>query len=73
MILFNKINNLHYWLNLGADKTLKSYGIEVAEFIKDGLEENIIAKLRKSFLKKAFFGGLFLFAVNTKHASLASV
>ena len=57
--LFNKINNLHYWLNLGADKTLKSYGIEVAEFIKDGLEENIIAKLRNSFLKK----------INEKHVN----
>ena len=57
--LFNQINNLRYWLNLGADKTLKSYGIEVAEFIKDGLEENIIAKLRNSFLKK----------INKKHVN----
>ena len=57
--LFNQLNNLPIWLNLGADKTLKSYGIEVAEFIKDGLEENIIAKLRNSFLKK----------INEKHVN----
>ena len=50
--LFNEINNLHYWINLGADKTLKSYDIEVTEFIKDGFENNNIAKLRKYFLSK---------------------
>tara|TARA_B100000579_G_C22704276_1_gene791310 strand:+ start:328 stop:1047 length:720 start_codon:yes stop_codon:yes gene_type:complete len=50
--LFNKINNLRYWLNLGADKTLKSYDIEVAEFIKEGFEEENIEKLRDIFLKK---------------------
>ena len=50
--LFNKINNLRYWLNLGADKTLKSYDIEVAEFIKEGFEEENIEKVRDIFLKK---------------------
>ena len=49
--LFNDINNLHYWLNLGADKTFKSYGLEVAGFIKDGFGDHNIAKLRNSFLK----------------------
>jgi len=50
--LFNEINNLNYWLNLGADKTLKSYDIEVAEFIKDGFEDSNLKKLRKTFLNK---------------------
>ena len=44
--IFNKINNLRYWLNLGADQTFKSYKIEVAEFIKDGFEDDKIDKLR---------------------------
>ena len=50
--LFNEINNLNYWLNLGAYKTLKSYDIEVAEFIKDGFEDSNLKKLRKTFLNK---------------------
>ena len=50
--LFNKINNLRYWLNLGADKTFRSYDIEVAELIKDGFEDNKINKLRNIFLSK---------------------
>ena len=50
--LFNKINNLRYWLNLGADKTFRSYDIEVAEFIKEGFEEENIEKVRDIFLKK---------------------
>ncbi len=50
--LFNKVNNLKYWLNLGADKTFKSYDIEVAEFIKEGFEDNKIDKLRNIFLSK---------------------
>jgi len=50
--LFNEINNLSYWLNLGADKTFKSYDIEVAEFIKEGFDDDNISKLRNFFLKK---------------------
>ena len=50
--LLNKINNLSYWLDLGADKTFNSYDIEVAEFIKDGFEDNIQEKLRNAFLNK---------------------
>ncbi len=65
--LFNEINNLYYWLNLGADKTFRSYGVEVADFIKDGFEDDNIAKLRNFFLKKIskdhidFFNNLKLF------------
>ena len=36
--LFNKTNNLKDWLNFGADKTFKSYDIEVVDFIKYGFE-----------------------------------
>ena len=50
--LFNKINNLSNWLMNGADQTFKSYDIEVAEFIKDGFEDNNIDKLRDIFLSK---------------------
>ena len=50
--LFNKINNLRNWLMNGADQTFKSYDIEVAEFIKDGFEDNNIDKLRDIFLSK---------------------
>ena len=50
--LFNKINNLSNWIMNGADQTFKSYDIEVAEFIKDGLEDNNIDKLRDIFLSK---------------------
>ena len=50
--LFDKINNLKQWLNLGADQTFKSYDIEVAEFIKDGFEDDKIDKLRNVFLDK---------------------
>ena len=50
--LFNKINNLRYWLGLGADQTIKSYGIEIAEFIKDGFEDDNMDKLRNVFLSK---------------------
>ena len=55
--LFNKINNLRYWLELGADKTFRSYDIEVDEFIKDGFEDEDIDKLRNFFLNK----------INTQH------
>ena len=50
--LFNKINNLKYWLNLGADQTFKSYEIEVVEFIKDGFQDDNIEKLRLRLLEK---------------------
>ena len=50
--LFNKINNLSSWLMNGADQTFKSYDIEVAEFIKDGFEDDNIDKLRDIFLSK---------------------
>ena len=50
--LFNKINNLSYWINLGADQTFKSYDIEIAEFIKDGFDDDNMDKLREAFLKK---------------------
>ena len=50
--LFNKINNLNNWLMNGADQTFKSYDIEVAEFIKDGFEDDKIDKLRNIFLSK---------------------
>ena len=50
--LFNKINNLEYWINLGADQTFKSYEIEVVEFIKDGFQDDNIEKLRLRLLEK---------------------
>ena len=50
--LFNKINNLRDWINLGADQTFKSYNIELAEFIKDGFESNKIEKLRTLFIER---------------------
>ena len=49
---FNKINNLSYWLNLGADQTFKSYNIEVAEFIKDGFGDDKIDRLRSVLLSE---------------------
>ena len=52
--LFNNINNLRYWLGLGADQTFKSYNIEVANFIKDGFEDNKIDKLRKKGVSRSF-------------------
>ena len=50
--LFNKINNLKYWLNLGADQTFRSYKIEVVEFIKDGFEDDKIDRLRSVLLNE---------------------
>ena len=50
--LLNKANNLKHWLDFGADKTFKSYNIEVVEFIKDGFEDQNIDKLRKALLEK---------------------
>ena len=50
--LFNKINNLSNWIINGADQTFKSYDLEVAEFIKDGFEDDNIDKLRDIFLSK---------------------
>ena len=50
--VFNKINNLRYWLNLGADQTFKSYKIEVVEFIKDGFGDDKIDRLRSVLLNE---------------------
>ena len=50
--VFNKINNLRYWLNLGTDQTFKSYKIEVAEFIKDGFGDDKIDRLRSVLLNE---------------------
>ena len=50
--LFNEINNLKNWLNFGADKTFKSYGIEVVEFVKESFEDHNIEKLRKILIEK---------------------
>ena len=59
--LFNKINNLSNWLINGADQTFKSYDIEVAEFIKDGFEDDNIDKLRNIFLSKLTKGHVYFF------------
>ena len=50
--IFNKVNNLKYWIALGADKTFKSYNLGLAEFIKDGFESNKIEKLRTLFIER---------------------
>ena len=50
--VFNKINNLRYWLNLGTDQTFKSYKIEVSEFIKDGFGDDKIDRLRSVLLNE---------------------
>jgi len=50
--LFNKKNNIENWLNFGLDQTLRSYGIEVVSFIKDGFDDDVIEKLRKTLLSK---------------------
>ena len=50
--LFNNKNNIKNWLNFGLDQTLRSYGIEVVDFIKDGFGDDIIDNLRKSLLSK---------------------
>jgi len=50
--LFNKKNNIENWLNYGIDQTLRSYDIELVEFIKDGFDDNNIDKLRGVFLEK---------------------
>ena len=59
--LFNKINNLSNWIINGADQTFKSYDIEVAEFIKDGFEDDNIDKLRNIFLSKLTKGHVYFF------------
>ena len=48
--LFNGENNIKSWLNFGADQTFRSYNIEIVEFIKDGFEEDVIDKLRKTLI-----------------------
>ena len=50
--LFNNKNNIENWLNFGLDQTLRSYGIEVVDFIKDGFGDDIIEQLRKTLLSK---------------------
>ena len=50
--LFNNKNNIENWLNFGLDQTLRSYGIEVVDFIKDGFGDDIIDKLRNTLLNK---------------------
>ena len=50
--VFNKINNLKYWLGLGADQTFRSYKIEIAEFIKDGFGDDNIDRLRSVLLNE---------------------
>ena len=48
--LFNNKNNIENWLNFGLDQTLRSYGIEVVNFIKDGFGDDIIDQLRNTLL-----------------------
>ena len=48
--LFNNKNNIKNWLNFGLDQTLRSYGIEVVDFIKDGFGDDIIDQLRNTLL-----------------------
>ena len=43
-------NNIKNWLNFGLDQTLRSYGIEVVDFIKDGFGDDIIDQLRNTLL-----------------------
>ena len=50
--LFNKKNNIKNWLNFGLDQTIRSYGIEVVNFIKDGFGDDIIDNLRNILLEK---------------------
>ena len=50
--LFNNKNNIENWLNFGLDQTLRSYGIEVVDFIKDGFGDDIIDQLRNTLLEK---------------------
>jgi serine/threonine protein phosphatase 1 len=48
--LFNNKNNIENWLNFGLDQTLRSYGVEVVDFIKDGFGDDIIDQLRNTLL-----------------------
>ena len=50
--LFNKKNNIKNWLNFGLDQTIRSYGIEVVDFIKNGFDDDIIDDLRNILLEK---------------------
>ena len=50
--LFNNKNNIENWLNFGLDQTLRSYGIEVVSFIKDGFDDDVIERLRQTLLNK---------------------
>ena len=53
--LFNKKNNIKNWLNFGLDQTIRSYGIEVVDFIKNGFEPINVEKgeLIKISIQKA--------------------
>jgi serine/threonine protein phosphatase 1 len=48
--LFNYKNNIESWLNFGLDQTIRSYGIELVDFIKDGFGDDIIGKFRNILL-----------------------
>ena len=50
--LFNNKNNIENWLNFGLDQTIRSYGIELVDFIKDGFGDDIIEQLRKKLLNE---------------------
>ncbi len=71
--LFNRKNNLKDWINFGADFTFRSYGIELVEFIKDGFDEKIVEKVRRTLLKNMdehhqnFFKELRLFYETKKY------
>jgi serine/threonine protein phosphatase 1 len=50
--LFNKSNNIEQWVNFGLDQTLRSYDIELVDFIKSGFGDDIIDNLRNTLLAK---------------------
>jgi serine/threonine protein phosphatase 1 len=59
--LFNKSNNIKQWLNFGLDQTLRSYDIELVDFIKNGFEDDIIDNLRNELLNKMSEGHINFF------------
>jgi serine/threonine protein phosphatase 1 len=59
--LFNKQNNIKNWLNFGLDQTIRSYDIEVVDFIKNGFEDDIIDNLRNELLNKMSEGHINFF------------
>ena len=50
--LFNKTNNIKQWINFGLDRTLRSYDIELVDFIKSGFGDDIIDNLRNTLSAK---------------------